>query len=405
MNLDNSPIPFLDLISPHCEMEEELVEIFRRAIRSAAFIGGPMVEGFESDFSQFCGTTYCIGAANGTDALRFALIASGIRQGEIVLTVPNTFIATTEAISQAGGVPDFVDVDEHTCNMNPEKLSEYLETACSVNKWNGRLTHKRTGRPIAAIVPVHLYGQTAHMDAIQELADRYNLAVLEDACQAHGAEYYSERTESWKKAGSMGIAAAFSFYPGKNLGACGEAGAVTTDSPQIAAKIRMLRDHGQSKKYFHEMEGYNGRLDAIMAGILKVKLPRLLEWNTQRRECARRYNDLLNDVEGITLPTEAPFAKSIYHLYVIHTEQRDKIQEYLSENHIGTGLHYPRPLHLQEAYKYMGYGHGSFPTAERISRTLLSLPMYPGLTEEQQIRVAESIKMAMKNQSAISLSR
>jgi dTDP-4-amino-4,6-dideoxygalactose transaminase len=402
MNLDKTPIPFLDLISSHCELEEELLEVCRTALRSAAFIGGPMVEGFESDFAQFCGTTYCIGVANGTDALRFALIAAGIQLGEIVLTVPNTFIATTEAISQAGGVPDFIDVDEHTCNMDPVKLREYLDTSCNVNKWNGRLTHKRTGRPIAAIVPVHLYGQPAHMDAIQELAEKYGLTVLEDACQAHGAEYYSERTKSWKKAGSMGIAAAFSFYPGKNLGACGEAGAVTTDNPQIAAKIRMLRDHGQSKRYFHEMEGYNGRLDAIMAGILKVKLPRLLDWNAQRRECARRYKDLLGDIEGITLPTEAPFAKSVYHLYVIRTEQRDEIQEYLSENHIGTGLHYPRPLHLQEAYKHMGYSHGSFPSAERISRTLLSLPMYPGLTEEQQIRVAESIKMAMKNLSTVS---
>jgi len=266
-----APIPFLDLVTPHLELEEELVNVFRSAVKTAGFIGGHMVEGFESDFAEFSGTKYCIGVGSGTDALRFALIAAGIGQGDIVVTVPNTFIATTEAISQAGAIPDFVDVSDSTLNMDPEKLLLYLETRCVADK-RGRLVHRQNGRPVTAVVPVHLYGRPAEMDPILRLAEEYNLKVIEDACQAHGAEYYSDREKTWKKAGSMGIAAAFSFYPGKNLGACGEAGAVTTNDETIAQRIRVIRDHGQAKKYYHDLEGYNGRLDAIQAGILRVKL-------------------------------------------------------------------------------------------------------------------------------------
>jgi dTDP-4-amino-4,6-dideoxygalactose transaminase len=261
-----------------------------------------------------------------------------------------------------------------------------------VDESTGRLTHIHSGRPVAAIVPVYLYGQPAHMDPILALADRYGLVVIEDACQAHGAEYYSEATQSWRKAGTMGIAAAFSFYPGKNLGACGEAGAVTTNNPQIATKIRMLRDHGQLKRYYHEVEGYNGRLDAIMAGILRVKLPRLNEWNARRRECARIYDALLSNIDRVSTPFEAPCSRSVYHLYVIRTDHRDELQQHLTQHHIGTGLHYPLPLHLQQAYKVLGYRQGDFPVAEKASRMLLSLPLYPGLTEEQQIRVAQKIR-------------
>lgn len=388
----NSQIPFLDLITPHLELEEELVSVFRSVLRCAGFIGGPMVEGFEKEFAEFCGTQYCVGVGSGTDALRFALMAAGVGRGEIVVTVPNTFIATTEAISQAGGVPAFVDIDEGTCNMDPGKLQQYLETTCHMGGQNGRLIHNRTGRCVAAIVPVHLYGQCAHMDPILDVAGRYQLKVIEDACQAHGAEYYSEKTGSWKKAGSIGAAAAFSFYPGKNLGACGEAGAVTTDDPQVAITIRRLRDHGQSKKYFHEMEGYNGRLDAVMAGILSAKLAHLANWNAKRRECAKRYDSLLADLGGVIRPVEASYARSVYHLYVIRAEIRDRLQKHLSENRIGTGLHYPLPLHLQEAYKLMDYRPGDFPITERASQTMLSLPMYPGLTADQQARVANAIK-------------
>jgi len=264
----NTSIPFLDLITPHQQLRQELIDVFTTALNTAGFVGGPMVEQFEREFAAFCGAEHCVGVSNGTDALLFALIAAGIKAGDCVVTVPNTFIATTEAIAHAGARPDFVDVDERTYNMDPEKLREYLESQCYFD--GGQLRNRKTGLPVTAVVPVHLYGQMADMDAIRELADRFNLIVIEDACQAHGAEYFSKRDNQWKKAGSMGKAAAFSFYPGKNLGACGEAGAVTTNDAEMARKMRMLRDHGQSQKYYHELEGYNGRLDSIQAGMFRV---------------------------------------------------------------------------------------------------------------------------------------
>ena len=293
----NGKIPFLDLVTPHLELEEELVSVFKEAMHTAGFIGGPMVNDCEREFAQFCEVSHCVGVNSGTDALRFCLIAAGITNGEIVLTVPNTFIATAEALSQAGARPDFVDVEERTYNLDPEKLREYVETQCEVDGKTGKLVNRRLGRVVAGVIPVHLYGQMADMDPILELAERHNLIVIEDACQAHGAEYFSRKENRWKKAGSMGRAAAFSFYPGKNLGACGEAGAVTTNDEQMARKVRMLRDHGQAQKYYHEMEGYNGRLDAIQAGILRVKRRLLPEWNQQRRQKALRYNELLHEVE------------------------------------------------------------------------------------------------------------
>ena len=264
-------IPFLDLVTPHVELEQELTEVFRKALRTAGFIGGPMVEEFEKAFATFCDTSYSVAISSGTDALRFALMASGVKPGDVVVTVPHTFIATTEAISQAGALPEFVDIDEQTYNMDPAKLKEYLKKQCTVDD-AGRLISRRSGRPVTAVVPVHLYGQMADMDPILELAERYRLVVIEDACQAHGAEYFSRKHNRWMKAGSMGRAAAFSFYPGKNLGACGEAGAATTNDAAIAKTMKMLRDHGQATKYYHDVEGYNGRLDAIQAGLLHVKL-------------------------------------------------------------------------------------------------------------------------------------
>ena len=273
-------IPFLDLVTVHGELREELMGVFGAALETGGFIGGPMVEEFEYEFAKFCGTKYCVGVGSGTDAVRFALMADGIERNDIVLTVPNTFIATAEAISQAGAIPDFVDVDELTYNLSPRKVREYLEVQCRVDT-NGRVMHKESGRRVAAVVPVHLYGQPADMDAILEIAQQYHLSVIEDACQAHGAEYFSAGGGRWRKAGSMGRAAASSFYPGKNLGACGEAGAITTDDGELARRVRMLRDHGQVRKYYHETEGYNGRLDAIQAGILRVKLKYLADWNAK----------------------------------------------------------------------------------------------------------------------------
>jgi dTDP-4-amino-4,6-dideoxygalactose transaminase len=388
---NNNHIPFLDLASCHLALEGELVEVFKGALRSSGFIGGPQVEGFEKEFAEFCGTGHCIGVGSGTDALRFALIAAGVNAGDVVITVPNTFIATTEAITQAGGVAEFVDVNERTYNMDPEKLREYLETQCEIDKM-GMAVSKRLDKPVRAVIPVHLYGQTADMDAIAEIAEKYGLRVIEDACQAHGAEYFSKRRNRWMRAGSIGEAAAFSFYPGKNLGACGEGGAVTTNDPEVARKVRMLRDHGQARKYIHEMEGYNGRLDAIQAGILRVKLRHLEEWNAMRRENASRYNGLLGGIDGVATPSEPEWARPVHHLYVICTKNRDGLQGYLSDNGIATGLHYPVPLHIQEAYRGLGYGEGNFAVAEKSARQLLSLPMYPELTETLQQRVAEAIR-------------
>jgi dTDP-4-amino-4,6-dideoxygalactose transaminase len=401
MMQNDSNVPFLDLITPHLELEDELISIFRTALRSASFIGGPMVDSFEEDFARFCGTKYCVGVNSGTDALRFALMAAGIQKGDIVITVPNTFIATTEAITQAGLLIDFVDVDERTYNMDPEKLREYLETSCDIDQTTGKPINLRTGRTVSGIIPVHLYGQMAHMDPILDLANKYHLMVIEDACQAHGAEYFSKREQLWKKAGSLGLAGAFSFYPGKNLGACGEAGAITTNDSEVARISRMLRDHGQSQKYYHAIEGYNGRLDAIQAGILSVKLKHLPQWNEKRRQNARYYTESLSQVEDIVGPYEPQEVKSIYHLYVIRSECRDDLQRYLSANAIATALHYPLPLHLQASYLLLGFTEGAFPISEKMAGEIISLPMYPQLNNQLQDRVISKVSEFFSHKSSV----
>jgi len=384
-------IPFLDLVAPHVELEQELIEVFRKALRTAGFIGGPMVEDFEKAFAAFCDTNHSVAVSSGTDALRFALMASGVKPGDVVITVPHTFIATTEAISQAGALPEFVDIDERTYNMDPEKLGEFLEKQCSVDD-AGALMSRRNGRPVTAVVPVHLYGQMADMDAILELADRYRLVVIEDACQAHGAEYFSQKHNRWMKAGSMGRASAFSFYPGKNLGACGEAGAANTNDAAIAKHMKMLRDHGQATKYYHDIEGYNGRLDALQAGLLHAKLFHLTKWNVQRRERAAEYKRLLESVDSaLVAPFEPSWSRAVYHLYVVRSADREGLMDHLKKAGIGTGIHYPIPLHLQKAYAEMNYKTGDFPIAERAAAEIVSLPMFPQLTTGQQTRVAEEI--------------
>ena len=394
--MTDSQIPFLDLISLHRDLKDELSGVFVKALETGAFIGGPMVEGFERDFAAFCDTEHCVGVGSGTDAVRFALMAAGVKKDAVVVTVPNTFIATAEAITQAGARPDFVDIDERTYNMDPERLREYLEERCYVDQASGEVINRKLGRQVAAVVPVHLYGQPADMDPIQDLAARYHLIVVEDACQAHGAEYYSRREQCWRKAGSMGKAAAFSFYPGKNLGACGEAGAVTTNDEKIAQTVRKLRDHGQAQKYYHDMEGYNGRLDALQAGFLQVKLGHLELWNEQRREAAKRYRDLLGSTEGIVLPFEPEWSRAIYHLYVVRVQHRQRLQELLAAADIGTGIHYPVPLHLQRAYGSSGYQTGEFPYVEEAAAEIVSLPMFPGLAYEEQRRVAEQIQAFLR---------
>ncbi|HZT68995.1 MAG TPA: DegT/DnrJ/EryC1/StrS family aminotransferase [Terriglobia bacterium] len=388
-------VPFLDLTGLHAEIEEDLVAVLKRALRTSEFVGGPEVEEFECEFARFCDVDYCVGVSSGTDALRFALMAAGVAPGDVVITVPNTFIATVEAISQAGALPHFIDIDSNTYNLDVQKLRNYLENECIPDGRRGRLTDKGTGRDVTAIVPVHLYGQPADMDAILELARLHDLVVIEDACQAHGAEYFSQKEDRWKKAGSMGTAAAFSFYPGKNLGACGEAGAVTTNNPDLARKVRMLRDHGQAKKYYHEMEGYNGRLDAIQAGILRIKLKRLSDWNEKRREAADCYRELFRATGQIViLPDEPEWTRPIYHLFVVRVAHRDEFLKFLTAAGIGIGIHYPIPLHLQKAYRHLGYRCGDFPVTEKVSSEILSLPMYPGLTRDQQTNVVEVLRQA-----------
>ena len=390
--MSDETIPFLDLVTVHRELQDEFVEIFKAALNSAGFIGGPMVQGFEQDFAQFCESRFCVGVGSCTDALRFALIAAGIQSGDTVVTVPNTFIATTEAISQAGARTDFVDIDERTYNMDPGKLRQYLEKECSWDSGPKRAFHKRTGNPVTAVIPVHLYGQMADMDPILDLATQYNLKVIEDACQAQGAEYFSKKENRWRKAGSMGHAAAFSFYPGKNLGACGEAGAITTDDEQLAQTCRLLRDHGQSKKYFHDIEGYNGRLDAIQAGFLRAKLRHLKKWNGQRRDIAHRYNTLFAGAEGgVTVPHEPEWSRSVYHLYVLRVGDRAQLQKRLDEAGVSTGIHYPIALHLTKAYEGLGFRVGDFPVVEKAASQVLSLPMFPELTAREQDRVVAEV--------------
>jgi len=386
--MSDEMIPFLDLITPHRQLEEELVEATRRALRSAAFIGGPEVEGFEREFADYCGAKFCVGLASGTDAVRFALMAAGVGVGDAVITVANTFIATVEGISQAGAQTEFVDVDDRTSNMSAASLSEYL-AGCAIDAATKRPIGRRSGKPIKAIVPVHLYGQMVDMTALTEIAERYRLFIVEDACQAHGAMHRGQR------AGSIGRAGAFSFYPGKNLGACGEAGAVTTNDEAIAKTIRMIRDHGQSKKYYHQIEGYNGRLDAIQAAFLRVKLRHLDEWTAQRQAAARRYNELLEPMTKagvLALPYEPEGSQAVYHLYVIRTRERDPLAKALNAKGIQTGLHYPVPLHQQECYKAWGFAAGALPVTERAATELLSLPMFPGLTPAQQKAVADGVQ-------------
>jgi dTDP-4-amino-4,6-dideoxygalactose transaminase len=361
-------VPFLDLKAQNSAVKNEIMPLWESILDSAWFAGGPHVDEFESEFRQACKTEHAIAVANGTDALRLIFVAIGLNDGDEVITVPNTFIATTEAISQAGGTPVFVDMNAETYNIDVEKIE-------------AAITPKTKG-----IVPVHLYGQPADMDPILAIAEKHNLWVVEDAAQAQLAEY------NGKRAGSMGLAAAFSFYPGKNLGACGEAGAITTNDGELAQQIRMLRDHGQSKKYYHDVEGFNSRCDALQAAALKVKLKHLPAWTESRRAHAAQYLELLSDVEGIVLPTVLEGILPVWHLFVIQVDDREAAMEALKNADIATGLHYPVPLHLQKAYARMARAVGTFPVAEAYADRLLSLPMFPELSDEQIAYVCENVK-------------
>ena len=370
-------IPFVDLKAQYRSIKDDINKALSDVIENTAFILGENVKNFEKDFAHYCNVKYAVGVGNGTDALYLALRAHGIGPGDEVVTVPNTFIATTEAISLTGAKIGFVDIDPGTYNIDPVKLEEYIEKQVSAS---GSETKPR------AIIPIHLYGQPADMDPINQIAEKYNLVVIEDAAQAHGAEYNQRRV------GSLGNAACFSFFPGKNLGAYGDGGIVVTNDKSIHEKILRLRNHGRTKKYLHEFEGVNSRLDNLQAAILEVKLKKLDEWNENRRKNAKKYDDLLSKVKGVTIPKIKDGNSSVYHLYVIQVDERDKLKDFLSEKGIASGIHYPVPLHLQPAYSYLGLKEGAFPDTERISKRILSLPMFPELSDDQIERVAKAIE-------------
>ncbi|MCL4237508.1 MAG: DegT/DnrJ/EryC1/StrS family aminotransferase [Anaerolineae bacterium] len=367
MSAEPVRVPFIDLTAQRLPFAQEIDEALARVMRSNSYILGEEVGLFEQEFAAYCEVAHAVGVDSGTSALELILRAYGIGPGDEVITAANTFVATTFAISYTGARPVLVDVDPYTYTLDIFQLQEAITP--------------RT----RAIIPVHLYGQPADMEPILALAQQHNLIVVEDACQAHGSRYKGRRV------GSLGHAAAFSFYPAKNLGAFGDGGIVVTNDPDIADTVSKLRNYGQSAKYYHDLLGYNRRLDTLQAAILRIKLRHLDEWNAARRAHARLYQQLLGG-NGIRLPVEANYAEAVWHLFVIRTVARDELQAYLKEQNIGTGIHYPVPIHLQGAHHDLGYGVGDFPVTEHSAGELLSLPMYAELTPAQIVYVADAIK-------------
>ena len=360
-------VPFLDLAPSHEPLRGALLEEIADLFDSGRFTNGPQVAAFEEAFAEFCGTSECVGTGSGLDALRFALIAAGIERGDEVIVPANTFVATLEAVTQAGGVPVPVDVSEDDYNI------DVAAAAAAVT------------RRTRCLLPVHIYGQLADMRALLALAEREGFVVVEDAAQAHGAERDGVR------AGASGDAAAFSFYPGKNLGAAGDAGALVTNDSATAKTVRQLREHGQARKYTHEREGYTSRLDTLQALVLLHKLPHLARWNDERREVAAAYAERLDGVGDLRLPPVAPNSTPVWHLFVVRTDEPERLQRFLSERGIGCGRHYPEPVHLTRAYAWLGLPAGSLPVSERLAREVVSLPIFPGMTEEQVEAVTASI--------------
>jgi len=361
-------VPFLDLQAHHQPIREQIDAAIGDVIDKSAFAGGPFVAAFESDFARYCGCKHVVGLGNGTDALWLSLLALQVGPGDEVITVPSTFMATAEAISYCGARPRFVDIDEQTYTMDPALLE--------------RAINPRT----KAIIPVHLFGQCADMDPILDIASKHGLPVVEDACQAHGAQYKG------RKAGTVGVLGCFSFYPGKNLGALGEAGGVTTDDKELAARIQVFRDHGQHRKYHHSLVGWNARMDGIQGAVLSIKLKHLDVNNLRRQAHALLYDQLLGDMEEIITPFEAPHNRHVYHVYSVRVQERNQILQALADRGISCAIHYPIPDHLQEAYRFLGCDEGSFPIAERCAQEFLSLPMFPELTNEQIYAVAAELK-------------
>ena len=381
-------VPFADLGALHREVREEVDSLMAEIIDQSSFIGGPYVKTFEEAFADYCGTRFAVSCASGTAALKLALMAAGVRPDEEVITVPHTFVATIEAIVAVGAHPVFVDIEKDTYNISPDRLAEFLENQCQVQP-DGRLVNKSSKRPVTAVLPVHLYGLAVDMEPILSLAERFHLNVIEDAAQAHGA-LYSMNGEK-KQAGTFGEAGAFSFYPGKNLGAMGDGGAVVTDDPERDRKMRVWRDHGQSEKYIYvSPRGWNMRLDALQCAVLSAKLPRLDDWNEGRRKAAGWYRERLQD-DRIVLPVEPAGRRHVYHVFVVCLPDRLRVSEELAGRGVQTGLHYPISLHLQEGYRYLGYQEGDLPEAEAAAESILSLPMFPHMTEEQVHYVCKNL--------------
>lgn len=364
-------IPLIDLKAQYESIKEEVDRAVREVLESGRYILGPNVEALEREIASYCGVKYGVGVASGTDALLLSLLALGIGPGDEVITTPFTFFATAEVIMQAGAKPVFVDIDPRTYNIDVERIEEKINENTK------------------AIIPVHIFGQMVDMERVMQIARKYGLAVIEDACQAIGAEFKGQ------KAGAWGDAGCFSFFPTKNLGGYGDGGIVVTNDSAIAEKIRLLRAHGSKVKYYHSVIGYNSRLDEIQAAILRVKLKYIDEWNEKRRKKASVYNELLKGMEGVCTPVEDYRGKAVYHLYVIRAEKRERIREALAGEGISTGVYYPLPLHLQEALRDLGYKVGDFPEAEKASKETLALPLYPELPEQDIERIAEAVKRAL----------
>jgi dTDP-4-amino-4,6-dideoxygalactose transaminase len=366
-----STIPLVDLHAAHAEVADEIAAGFGRVLSNSAFIKGAEVAAFEREFASFCATAHCVGVANGTDAIELALRATGLPVGAEVVLPANTFVATAEAVVRAGGRPVFADVDPDYLLLDPLCVSKAINPQT------------------AAIIPVHLYGQLAPLEALTEVAEPRGVVLIEDAAQAHGA------TQAGRAAGAVSAAAATSFYPGKNLGAYGDAGAVLTNSGDIARRARLLGDHGCERKYEHSELGFNSRMDALQAVVLLAKLSRLAKWNELRRQAAARYTELLSDIDGITLPRIAPGNVHVWHLYVIQVPRRNQVIKVLNDHGIQAAIHYPVPVHLQPAFRAYGYGPGAFPVAEAAAERILSLPLYPHITANQQLSIAKTLRLAL----------
>jgi len=362
-----SPIPFVDLAAQHKALERPLREATSRILETSGFILGEDVEAFEREFAAFCGVKHAIGVASGLDALTLSLRALGVGKGDEVLVPANTFIATALAVVQAGAKPVLVDVDPEIYCIDPA------------------LAAKAVNKKTKAIIPVHLYGQSADMDAIRAIASKHGLAIVEDACQAHGAVYKDDQ-----RCGAMSDAGCFSFYPSKNLGALGDGGIITTDRDDVAGKLRTIRNYGQEKKNVHSVKGVNSRLDAMQAAMLRVKLRHLPKWNESRKRHAGHYTETLRELPVAT-PVERPGGTHVYHLYVVRVPRRDELQHHLEALGVSCGVHYPIPIHLQEAFSDLGKGPGSFPVSERLASEILSLPMYPEMADSDVDTVCESI--------------